>query len=81
MRDRALRRHQDFKAKKKNMKNYNSCIGEFTFAEKEKFENNIEKLKKVCVMSHLDRHTRKTIQKPLQERKHDITMREELRAG
>ena len=81
MKDRALRRHQDLRAKRKNQKSYNSCIGDdLPQSEKQGLENNVEKLKKVCVMSHLDKHTRKATQKTLQEKKHDITMNEQLRA-
>lgn len=80
MKYRALRRHQEFMAKKRNQKNYNSCIGDLSFQERQELENNIEKLKKVCVMTHMDDHTSKASQKSLQERKHDITMREELMA-
>ena len=79
MKDRALRRHQDLAAKRKNQKAYTSCIGDLPQSEKQELENNVEKLKKVCVMNHLDRHTAKETRKPLQERKHDITMKEQLK--
>lgn len=78
MRDRALRRHQDFKAKRKNQKNYNSCISGLPASETTGIENNVEKLKKVCVMGNLDKHSRKENSKPLRELKHDITMKEQL---
>ena len=82
MKDRALRRHQDLRVKRKNQKNYNSCIGQdLPQSERARLENNVEKLKKECVMSHYDRYTRKAIRKTLQEMKHDITMREELGAN
>ena len=81
MKDRALRRHQDLAAKRKNQKAYNSCIGDLPQSEKQQLENNVEKLKKVCVMSHLDKHTAKETQKTLQERKHDITMKEQLQVN
>ncbi len=68
MKDRALRRHQDLAAKRKSQKAYNSCIGDdLPQSEKQKLENNVEKLKKECVMSHLDKHTEKESQKTLQE--------------
>lgn len=80
MKDRALRRHQDFRAKRKSRRAYNNCIGdEIPQSDMRHLENNVEKLKKVCVMSHLDKHIRKATRKPLQEMKHDITMREELK--
>ena len=47
MKDRALRRHQDIRVKLKNQKNYNSCIGDLPYSERQKFENKIEKLKKI----------------------------------
>jgi gamma-glutamyl:cysteine ligase YbdK (ATP-grasp superfamily) len=82
MKDRALRRHQDLRAKRRSQKVYNSCIGEdLPQSKKERLENNVEKLKKVCVMSHHDRHDRKAVRKTLQEMKHDITMEEQLRAN
>ncbi len=81
MKDRALRRHQDLTAKRKSKKAYNSCIGDLPQSEKQKLENNVEKLKKVCVMSHFDKHTTKEPRKTLQERKHDITMKEQLKVS
>ena len=80
MKDRALRRHQEFKAKKKNQQNYNSCIGELPESEKQDLENNVEKLRKVCVASHLDDELKKSDKKTVQELRHDITMREQLNA-
>lgn len=82
MKDRALRRHQDFRAKRKSQKAYNSCIGdEVPRSQINGLENNLEKLKKVCVMTHYDKHSRKAIRKTVQEMKHDITMAEQLRAN
>ncbi|MCF6248142.1 MAG: hypothetical protein L3J69_12390 [Desulfobacula sp.] len=78
MKDRALRRHQDLTAKRKSQKAYNSCIGNLPQSERQQLENNVEKLKKVCVMSNLGKHVAKETQKTLQERKHDITMKEQL---
>ena len=78
MKDRALRRHQDIKAKKKSEKAYNSCIGDLPQSKKQDLEGNIEKLRKVCVSSHFDEHSKTDTKKTLQEKKHDITMKEEL---
>jgi hypothetical protein len=78
MKDRALRRHQDVRAKRKSQKAYNSCIGELPQSERQDLENNIEKLRKVCTASHLEEESRKAVKKTVQEMKHDITMREEL---
>ncbi len=78
MKDRALRRHQDFRVKVKSLKTYNSCIGNLPQPEKELLENNINKLRKVCVFNHFDEHSKKTGKKTLQERKHDISTREQM---
>ena len=78
MKDRALRRHQDLKAKRKSQKTYNSCISDLSQSEMQELENNVEKLKKVCVASHLDEHSKKVIKKTFQEMKHDISMEEQL---
>lgn len=78
MKDRALRRHQDFRAKARKQNEYNSCIGDRPEVEKQQIEGNIEKLKKVCVSSHYDQHSKKAIKKTVQEMRHDITMREQL---
>ncbi len=80
MKDRALRRHQDFKVRAKKQHEYKACIGEFPDAGDPHLENNIEKLKKVCVSSHSEDHTKKEKRKSIQEQKHDITMREQLRS-
>jgi hypothetical protein len=79
MKDRALRRHQEFKAKRKSQKTYTSCISDLPQSQRQELENNIEKLRKVCVASHLDKQARKMTKKPLREMKHDISMREQLR--
>ncbi|MCP3872374.1 MAG: hypothetical protein GY699_04355 [Desulfobacteraceae bacterium] len=79
MKDRSLRRHQDFKAKRKSQQTYNSCIGDLPESERQELENNIEKLKKVCVQSHYNADSKKTPKKTLQELKHDITMKEQLK--
>ncbi|MCD4722529.1 MAG: hypothetical protein K8S13_22135 [Desulfobacula sp.] len=78
MKDRALRRHQDLKAKRKSQKAYNSCISDLPQSEKQELENNVEKLKKVCVLSQFDEHSQKATKKTLQEMKHDISMEEQL---
>ncbi|MBT3178128.1 MAG: hypothetical protein HOG03_14390 [Desulfobacula sp.] len=78
MKDKALRRHQEFKAKIKSQKNYNSCIPDLPESERQELENNIEKLKKVCISSHLEEKEQNYSKKPLQVRKHDISMREQL---
>jgi len=78
MKDRALRRHQDLKAKRKSQKTYNSCLSELPQSERQELENNVEKLKKVCVSSNIDEESKKVPKKTLQEMKHDITMEEQL---
>lgn len=78
MKDRALRRHQEFKVKVKKQNNYHSCIGNLPPDKRDEFENNIEKLRKACVISHFDEHSQKTVKKTLQELKHDISMKEQL---
>lgn len=79
MRNRSERRHQDFKAKARDRKHYNACIQDLSSSEKEAFGNNIEKLRKVCVAGHILEEAKKATKKPLRERKHDITMREQMR--
>ncbi|RLB97064.1 MAG: hypothetical protein DRH34_15760 [Deltaproteobacteria bacterium] len=78
MKDRALRRHQDLKAKRKSQKTYNSCLSDLPQSERQELENNVEKLKKVCVSSNIDEESKKVRKKTLQEMKHDITMEEQL---
>ena len=53
MKDRATRRHQDLKAKKKVNKQYNSCIEELSSEERQGVEGNISKLKKVCASLYI----------------------------
>lgn len=79
MKDRSIRRHQDLKAKIKNKRTYISCINNLSVSEKQDIENNIEKLRKICVLSQLDDTNKKEQKKPLREIKHDITMKEQLR--
>ncbi len=78
MKDRALRRHQDIKAKIKSQKAYNSCIRDLPLSKRQDLEGNIEKLRKICVISHFDEHSKTDTKKTLQEKKHDITMKEQL---
>lgn len=78
MKNRSERRHQNFKAKAKSRRNYNNCIQDLSFSEKEALGNNVEKLRKVCVAGHIAKEAEKATKKPLRERKHDITMREQL---
>ena len=78
MKDRSLRRHQEFKAKRKSQQAYSSCIEDLPLSEKEALENNVEKLKKVCVSNHLEEEFKKANKKTVQEMKHDISMREQL---
>jgi cytidylate kinase len=79
MKDRALRRHQATKAKNRVEKTYNSCIEELSSADREDMEGKVEKLKKVCASPYSEEHDRSLGHKTLQERKHDITMREQTR--
>ena len=79
MKDRALRRHQEFKVKKRNIETYESCIGDdLPESELQELENNVEKLRKVCVASQQDEESKKAGKKPLRELKHDISMKEQL---
>jgi len=79
MKERALRRHQDLTSKRKSQQIYNNCISDLPQSEREKLGNNLEKLKKVCIISHYDEHSKKATKKTLQEKKHDITMKEQLK--
>ncbi len=79
MKDRAERRHQTIRVKRRVEKTYNSCIEELSSAEREDVEGNVEKLKKVCASPYSEEHDRSLGHKTLQERKHDITMREQLK--
>ena len=79
MKDRALRRHQTVTAKRRVEKTYNSCIEELTGADRRQVEGNVEKMKKVCAPPYSEEHDRSLGHKTLQERKHDITMREQLK--
>ena len=78
MKDRSLRRHQEFIAKRKSQQTYNSCIREVSLSERQELENNLGKLRKVCVASHAGDVSKKPIKKPLREMKHDISMREQI---
>ncbi len=78
MRDRAVRRHQEFKVRRKLNKQYNSCIEGLSSDARHGIEGNAEKLKKVCASPYSEDHDRKMGKKTLQERRHDITMKEQL---
>lgn len=79
MKNRAVRRHQTSRVKNRAEKTYNSCIEELSSADREDVEGNVEKLKKVCASPYSEEHDRSLGHKTLQERKHDITMREQTR--
>jgi len=79
MKDRALRRHQEFKVKKRNIETYENCIGDdLPRAELQELENNVEKLRKVCVAIQQEEDSKTAPKKPIRELKHDITMKEQL---
>ena len=79
MRDKAVRRHNEFKVKRKLTKQYISCIEGLSSDARHDIEGNTEKLKKVCASPyHTEDQDRSLGKKPLQERKHDITMKEQL---
>jgi hypothetical protein len=78
MRDRAIRRHEEFKVKRKLNKHYNSCIEGLSSDERHGIEGNADKLKKVCANPFSEDHDRRLGKKSIQELKHDITMREQL---
>jgi len=78
MRDRAVRRHQEFKVKRKLRKQYNSCIEKFSDTMGPGFEDNAEKLKKVCTLPCSADRDRRLGNRTVQERRHDITMKEQV---
>jgi len=78
MRDKAERRHQEFKVKRKLNKQYNGCIEGLSSDERDGIEGNADKLKKVCASPYSEDHDRSLGKKSIQERKHDITMKEQL---
>lgn len=78
MRDRAERRHQEFKVKRKLNRQYNSCIEGLSSDARDGIEGNADKLKKVCASPYSEDHDRKLGKKTIQELKHDITMKEQL---
>lgn len=80
MKDRALRRHQEFKVKIKKQNIYNSCIGDLPPDRKDELEHNLEKMKKACVYSHMDEKSKWAKRKTVQEMRHDISMREQLQS-
>ncbi len=78
MRERAVRRHNEFKVKRKLNKQYNSCIEGLSSDARHGLEGNAEKLKKVCASPYEADHNRSLGKKTIQERKHDITMKEQM---
>jgi hypothetical protein len=78
MKDRAVRRHNDFKVRRKLSKQYNSCIEGLSSDVRNEIQGNADKLKKVCASPYSEGNDRKLGKKTLQERKHDITMKEQL---
>ncbi len=78
MSNRAVRRHQETKVKRKLSRQYNSCIEELSATVGHGFEGNAEKLKKVCVPHYDLNRDRKLGKRTVQERRHDITMKEQL---
>lgn len=80
MKDRALRRHQEFKAKKRSIETYEVCIGnDVPKSELQDLELNVEKLRKVCILAQQqDGDPKRSVKKPLRELKHDISMKEQL---
>lgn len=78
MKDRAIRRHQTLKVKRKIEKTLTSCIQELSSEDQQGLEGNIEKMKKVCASPYSEEHDRSLGKKTLQERKHDITFQEQL---
>jgi len=79
MKDRALRRHQEFKVKKRSIETYENCIGhDLPEAQLQELENNVEKLRKVCVAGQMGEESRKAGKKTIRELKHDISIKEQL---
>ena len=78
MKDRAIRRHQEFKVRKKLNKQYNSCIESLPSDARQGIEGSPEKLKRVCASPYDMDHDRALGKKNVQERKADISMREQL---
>lgn len=78
MKDRATRRHQELKAKRRYEKQYNSCMNELSAEDRNGIEGRIEKMKKVCANPYSEDHDRKLGKKTVQELRHDITMKEQL---
>ena len=56
-----------------------NCIGDdLPEAELQELENNVEKLRKVCLAGQTGEAPQKAGKKPLRELKHDISMKEQL---
>ena len=79
MRNRAVRRHQEVRVKKKLNKKYNSCIEGLSAAAGHGVEGNAEKLKKICSLPRELARDRKLGKRTAQDRRHDIGMKEQLR--
>ncbi|WP_022664179.1 hypothetical protein [Desulfospira joergensenii] len=79
MKDRAVRRHHERRIQKKLVKDYDNCIQDLPADEQRELEGKVEKLKKVCASPYSEESDRRLGKKTIQERKHDITMKEELR--
>lgn len=78
MKDRSLRRHHERRAQKKLIKNYDYCIQHLSADEQQALEGKVEKLKKVCASPYSEETDRRIGKKTIQERRHDITMEEEI---
>jgi len=78
MKDRSIRRHQEFKVKKKLNKQYSGCIESLPSDARQTVEASPEKLKKVCASPYDVDHDRALGKKTIQERKADISMKEQL---
>ena len=78
MKDRAIRRHQEFKVKRKLNRQYNTCVQALAGDFRKDIQGNVEKLKKVCTSPYSEDHDRSLGKKTLQERRHDITMKEQI---
>ncbi len=78
MKNKAVRRHHEFRTRKKLEQNYNSCIQDLSPEERRDLEGKVDKLKKVCASPYSQDTRQKFSKKPPRELRHDITMREEL---
>ena len=78
MKDRAVRRHHERRTQKKLEKNYDTCIQNLSADEQQDLEGKTEKLKKVCTSPYSEETDRHLGKKTIQERRHDISMKEQL---